>query len=173
MDNPNEILDVVDAHDKVIGQVARGRVHEEALRHRAVHIFVFNSEGDLFVQKRSPNKDEFPNVWTSSCGGHVDSGEDYVDAARRELKEELSIDVQDPFSLKFIFKHGPCEGTRWEFIELFRLVWDHDICCCPEEISEGRWISIAHLSDWITRKPAVFAPSFRLLWERAQAWLVS
>ena len=87
--NPDELFVVVDAQDRVTGQAPRRQVHAEKWLHRAVHVLVHDDQGRIFLQLRSPSKDTFPNCWDSSCSGHVDSGEDYPIAARRELGEEL------------------------------------------------------------------------------------
>ncbi|MDP7586167.1 MAG: NUDIX domain-containing protein, partial [Verrucomicrobiota bacterium] len=79
-----EIFDVVDANDQVIGQKTRSEVHRLGLRHRAIHLLVFNAEGELFLQKRSTKKDCFPGTWDSSVSGHVDAGETYDACAQRE-----------------------------------------------------------------------------------------
>jgi hypothetical protein len=84
----HELLDVVDENDNVITVKTRGEIHAQGLMHRAVHILVFNSDGELFLQKRSLSKDEQPGKWDSSAAGHLDSGEDYHDCARREIAEE-------------------------------------------------------------------------------------
>ena len=89
-----EIFDVVNERDKVIGQNPRSEVHARGLLHRAVHVLVFNSRGEIFLQKRSMKKDRQPGVWDSSCSGHVDSGENYDETAVRELREELGLKVQ-------------------------------------------------------------------------------
>jgi len=87
----HELLDVVDENDNVVAVKTRGEIHARGLMHRAVHILLFNSSGELFLQKRSLAKDEQPGKWDSSAAGHVDSGEDYADCARREIGEELGI----------------------------------------------------------------------------------
>src|SRR5882724_4390992 len=91
-----EIFDVVNERDEVIGQNLRREVHRLGLRHRAVHVLVFNRRGELFLQKRSMTKDTFPGAWDSSASGHVDSGEDYDACAIRELREEIGLETKHP-----------------------------------------------------------------------------
>ena len=71
----------------------RSEVHRLGLLHRAVHVLVFNSRGEIFLQKRSMTKDREPGKWDSSSSGHVDSGEDYDACAVRELREEIGLIV--------------------------------------------------------------------------------
>ena len=89
-----EIFDVVDADDRVIDQQPRSEVHRLGLRHRAIHLLVFNAAGELFLQKRSMKKDCFPGTWDSSASGHVDSGESYDACALREPPEELGLELE-------------------------------------------------------------------------------
>ena len=88
-----EIFDVVNERDEVIGQQSRSEVHRLGLMHRAVHVLVFNAAGQVFLQKRSMKKDRQPGLWDSSASGHVDSGEDYDACAVRELREEIGLQL--------------------------------------------------------------------------------
>ena len=88
---PEEIFDVVNDRDEVIDRKPRSEVHRLGLLHRAVHVLVFNSHGQIFLQKRSMKKDRQPGVWDSSASGHVDSGEDYDTTAVREVWEEIGL----------------------------------------------------------------------------------
>lgn len=87
----DEIFDIVNERDEVIGQRTRGDVHRLGLKHRAVHVLVVNAHGEIFLQKRSMQKDTFPGAWDSSASGHLDTGEDYDACAVRELWEELGL----------------------------------------------------------------------------------
>ncbi|MBV9463394.1 MAG: NUDIX domain-containing protein, partial [Verrucomicrobiae bacterium] len=136
------------------------------LRHRAVHIWVFNPSQELFVQKRSLAKDVAPGKWDSSCCGHVDSGEDYEIAALRELSEELGIRVR-PEQLIFRFKIDACEETGQEFVKVYELRHGGPFVLQPEEISDGRWIDLPGLERWTENEPDAFAVSFRHIWS---AW---
>jgi isopentenyldiphosphate isomerase len=91
-----ELLDVVDANDRVTGVRTRGEVHSLGLMHRSVHILIFNSKGEMFIQKRSMTKDNNPGLWDSSAADHLDCGEDYLDCATRELAEELGVVTTEP-----------------------------------------------------------------------------
>ena len=91
-DNPDEIFDLIDADDRVIGQVRRGDAHRNpSLLHRSVQVLLFSSDDRLLLQHRSESKDLFPGYYSASASGHVDSGEDYVSAASREMHEELGV----------------------------------------------------------------------------------
>ncbi|MEM8549313.1 MAG: NUDIX domain-containing protein, partial [Verrucomicrobiota bacterium] len=165
--DPNELFDVVNQHDEVLFQCKRSEVHRRRLFHRAVHILVYNSRGEVYLQRRSPTKDTYPNRWTTSCSGHVDAGETYATAAVRELSEELGICIENTDTLELLFSESPRRATGYEFIEVSRLSWDGPITPDPEEISEGKWFTPAALTEAIATVPDDFAPSARLVWERA------
>ena len=163
---PEERFDVVDREDCVLCSEARSVVHREALLHRAVHVFVFNARGELFLQRRSMSKDTAPGKWVSSCSGHVDSGEDYDHAARRELGEEIGLD--DPDDLVRVFKEPACRPTGNEFVWVYQCHSEGPFRLDPEEVSEGQWISPEALNRWIAERPRDFAWSFTHLWEKYQ-----
>lgn len=97
-DNLEEILDVVDEEDRVIGQATREEVHRnKKLIHRSIGVAVSNDKGELFLQQRSATKDTDPNKWTISCSGHVGAGDDYLATVYRELEEELGIRIFHSF----------------------------------------------------------------------------
>ena len=90
----DEIFDVVNERDEVIGQETRQEVHRRGLLHRAVHVLIYNGKGEIFLQKRSMTKDSCPGLWDSSASGHVDSGEEYDACSVREVREELGVDLR-------------------------------------------------------------------------------
>jgi isopentenyl-diphosphate delta-isomerase type 1 len=171
-----DVFDVVDEHDRVLHQETRAEVHRRRLLHRAVHILVFNSRGDIYAQCRSATKDTYPGRWTTSCSGHVDAGEDYNHAAFRELAEELGLELPpassatakhealNPLIVPFV-KYPPCRDTGWEFIWIYSLITDAPITPDPAEVSEGRWLSPAGLDAWMLAEPRAFTPSFLLVWK--------
>jgi isopentenyl-diphosphate delta-isomerase type 1 len=162
--DPAELFDVVDEHDRVISRARRREVHARNLLHRAVHILVHDGQGRIFLQRRSLAKDTFPGCWDSSCSGHLDAGEDYATAARRELVEELGWS-DDRLALRPVVKLGASAGTGWEFIEIFLLgPVEGPFTLNPKEITEGRWISPADLAAELERAPDAFAGAMRLLW---------
>lgn len=163
-----ESFDVVDEQDRVIGRESRGVVHATGLRHRAVHIFVFNGRGELFLQKRSMWKDKHPRKWDSSAAGHLDSGEEYMAAARRELREELGVDP-DRASLREIGALSPSEMTGWEFVRIFLALHDGPFRWPPAEIEWGGFFPVEVVRDWSEAHPEDFAPGFLECWRVWQA----
>ena len=144
MQNPNELFDVVDADDRVIGRATRWQVHARGLRHRAVHILIFDPTGCLFVQKRSATKDTFPGCYDSSASGHLKSGEDYGTCAVREVHEELGLETTRRH-LRRHFKIAACAQTGWEFVWVYSLHGDYRPRPDPDEIERGAFLSRAEV----------------------------
>jgi len=155
----NEIYDVVDGDNRVTGQATRREIHDKGLLHRSVHTLVFDEEGRLFLQKRSAQKDENPGLWDTSSAGHLDSGEGYPEAARRELKEELDIDERP----KPVVKLAACWETAWEHVEVFACTTVQPIRIDPGEIAEGRYFTLDEIARAIAETPDRFPPTFRLI----------
>ena len=159
-----EMLDVVDAEDRVIGVSARGDVHSLGLMHRSVHILVFNSRGELFLQKRSQSKDSNPGLWDSSAAGHLECGEDYPDCATRELAEELAIEVATP--LEYLFRLTASPRTGMEHCRVYRCIHDGPFQLQAEEIQAGKWVGIAQMDRRAADQDATLTSSLRLIWEK-------
>lgn len=165
-----EWLDIVDENDIVIGRAPRDQIHAEGHRHRSSHVMLFNSRDEVFVQLRSMNKDNSPGLWDTSAAGHVDSGEDYLGCAVRELYEELGVQLA-PESLHEISRLQPDKRTGFEFIQLYTAVSDQTLVLQTEEVSDGRWVSPSELQNWIERESGNFTDSFLTLWQLVRAVL--
>lgn len=159
-----EIFDVVNERDEVIGRAPRSEVHRRKLHHRAVHVFVFNTKGELFLQKRSMKKDMHPGTWDSSASGHLDSGEDYDTCAVREVREELGVSL--PATPRRVFKIDSCVETGHEFVWIYHCRHEGPFDLHPDEIDTGDWFAPAAITDWIREKPHEFASAFVLIWQR-------
>ena len=159
----DELFDVVDGDDRVIGQATRGRVHAEGLLHRAVHCWVVRPSGALVLQMRSPGKDQYPSTWTSSASGHVDAGETYRVAIGREVAEELGLSDE---SLSLLAKVAACEELSREHTELYICRTDAALTPDPSEIA---YLEERPVREWIAeleRSPGDFSPSIRYLLTR-------
>lgn len=158
-----EMFDIVNEHNEVIGRRPRSEVHRLGLKHRAVHVLVFNKQGAVFLQKRSAVKDTFPGAWDSSASGHLDTGEDYADAALRELGEELGWRPAHP--LERLFSLGACADTGQEFVRVYRCRGEGPFALHPSEIECGGWFSTDTVDRWLENTPQEFASAFRLIWK--------
>lgn len=162
----DEIFDVVNERNEVLRQETRREVHAQNLLHRAVHIFVRNAAGEIFLQKRSHLKDKMPERWDSSAAGHLDAGEDYLPCAVRELEEELGIRTTAD-RLTRAAAVPARETTGWEFVELFITDWSGKLHWPAAEIECGEWFAPDTVDQWIAARPQDFAEGFIECWK---AW---
>jgi len=158
-----ELLDVVDEHNQVIGQATRGECHSQGLMHRSVHIFLLNDDGHLYIQKRSAHKDTFAGAHDSSVAGHVDAGEGYYDCAIREMGEELGLSA-DQVELVQVGELGPSEDNGFEHVRFYLARTTHTPQPNPEEVAEGYFLTLDQVEDLIGQPETVFAPTFRILY---------
>jgi len=157
-----EIFDVVNERDEVVGQAPRKDVHAHGLLHRAVHVLVFNARGQLFLQKRSMTKDTAKGKWDSSASGHLDSGEDYDKCAVREVWEEIGLKLDR--TPERILRIEACADTGQEFVWVYRCTSEGPFTLHPEEIERGDWFAPEEVTRWVTEQPRDFARAFVLIW---------
>jgi 16S rRNA (adenine1518-N6/adenine1519-N6)-dimethyltransferase len=152
-----ERFDVVDEQDRVLRSEFRDVIHVNNLLHRAVHMLLFNASGELYLQKRSIWKDRNPGLWDSSAAGHVDSGEDYLTAARRELQEELGIEAPPLTPLTHL---TPSESNGWEFIQAYQGHHEGPFEPAPMEVETGAFFPLEKIRAWARKSPTDFSPVF-------------
>jgi len=138
------------------------------LLHQAVHIFVVNTQGELFLQKRSQTKDIQPGKWDTSVGGHVDAGEEPFEAALRELREELGVEAGEPVFLYHYLWRSPVES---EVIRSFRLSYDGPFQLQASELDDGRFWSLTEIESTLGKD--VFTPNFEYEWPKIRPYVES
>ena len=155
----DEFLDVVNDDDVVTGRDLRSVVHQRGLQHRGVHIFLFTRGGQLLVQRRSKDRAASPSLLDCSVSEHVQAGEDYMTAAARGLKEELSLEEIDLQPIvTFRMNYGPNDN---EISQLFQGFVDPErVQFDPVEIEKVAYHTFAELLDWMTTKEADFCRWF-------------
>jgi isopentenyldiphosphate isomerase len=137
-DNPDEIFDLVDELDNVIGQVRRGDAHRNPkLLHRSVQALVFDGAGRVLLQLRSLRKDLFPGYYCASASGHVIAGDTYEETARRELEEELGVSAP----LTFLGKALVPSAQETEITALFLARSDGPFQFNPVETDGGAFFT--------------------------------
>ncbi len=168
MSEPEEIFDVVDPHDQVIGQASRADVHRDNLLHRSVHAIMINDEGEIFLQHRAPHRDNNPNLWDSSVAGHLQTGENYDEAMIRETMEEISVRLEMP--PQKLFKLNASKITDYEFCWIYRIVHNGPFEIDTHEAVEGRWFNRQDLDQWIKESPHQLTSAFQLIWKKYKEW---
>jgi isopentenyl-diphosphate delta-isomerase type 1 len=168
---PDEIFDVVDEHDVPVARATRAEVHALRLRHRAVHVLVFGTDGRVFLQQRSRLKDTSPGLWNSSCSGHLDAGEEYDAAAVRELAEEIGLVVTPATRLVRLVKLTPSRDSGWEFAWVYEARGDGPFTLHPAEVERGEWFTVAEVRRALAERPKDFSRAFAYLWPKAMAAL--
>jgi len=151
----------VNKDDEVIGYGSREEAIEKGIIHRIVRVFVFNSNGELLIQKRSATV-HLPNKWDQSAAGHVDEGEDYTAAAIRELKEEVGITASKLTAVtKFYTEEDDDSEVKKRFNEIYVLAdYDGDVQIDTDEVSEYKWIDPTKLKNWIRNSPEYMTQGF-------------
>lgn len=155
-DTTEEFLEITDSHGKTTGIALRSEVHgNPALIHRVVHVLVFNKKGELFLQKRSETKDVAPGKWDTSVGGHVNSGEDLLQAAKREMEEELGISECNP---EFLYSYIHTNSYETELVNTYSCAYDGKISFNKEEIDVVRLWDISEIKNHLGRN--IFSDNF-------------
>jgi isopentenyldiphosphate isomerase len=141
LDSSEEILDLVNENDEVIGQIRRGDAYAQGVTNfRVIDAFIRNSEGKLFIPRRHKNKKMFPNRLDTSVGGHVESGETYEEALKKEAKEELNIDISLT-SFRVLGKMTPHGDKTAAFITVFEIESDETPDYNRDDFSEHYWLT--------------------------------
>ncbi len=149
--NPaEEIVAIVDEENQVIGAVTRKIMRQQGLIHRASYILVFNTQGELFIQKRSQDKDIYPGYWDLAAGGVVLEGESYEESAKRELNEELGI---SGVKLRPLFDQYFADESNRVWGRIFACTSNGPFTLQVEEIDYGRFISLEEIEALNQREP--------------------
>ena len=154
-----EYLDVVNKEDIVVNRQTRQKCVEQGLLHRAVVVFLKNHLGDTYLQKRSRQVLFYPGYWCASATGHVSSGESYLEAAKREVREELGIECHLSELGRFTspkWKIGRL--VEWEHITVFEGVADNPKIVLSDETEEGRFLTPSEFKRLVEKQPGMFTP---------------
>ncbi|MBF9071325.1 NUDIX domain-containing protein [Streptacidiphilus fuscans] len=163
--NEDEVLDVVDADDNVVGQATRREVMDRRLRHRCVFILATDDDGRIFVHRRTPQKIVFPSLYDVFVGGVVDAGESYDAAAKREAEEELGVTGIEPEHL-FTFLYESADHS-W-FSAVYRARTPVEVAPQVEEVAWHAFLTPDQLAAELPGWDVV--PDGLEAWHRLQAW---
>ncbi len=162
MDNQQELFPVVDESGQVIGSATRGECHSGSkLLHPVVHLHVFNSKGDIYLQKRPEWKDIQPGKWDTAVGGHIDYGETPEEALHREVREELGITKFCPEQLDmYVFE----SQRERELVYVNRTTYDGEICPSAAELDGGRFWTMQEIHEAMGK--GILTPNFESEFKR-------
>lgn len=156
----SETLILVDENDKFLGTEEKMKVHIDGLLHRAFSVMIFNSKGQLLVQKRAENKYHSAKLWANSCCGHPRPNEDNMKAAQRRLQEELGFSCRllkiTELSYSLELQDGLYER---EYTHIFAGIYDGNLELNPNEVSEVNWETPNDL-----RKKSILSPKLYARW---------
>jgi len=157
----DEVVAIVDEHNQIVGACPRREMRATCLPHRAVYILVFNSLGELFLQKRTPTKDVYPGHYDVAAGGVVLAGEAYEEAAARELAEELGISGM-ALTPHFDFYHEDEDNRVWG--RAYSCEWDGSVRLQEEEVESGTFLPVRDVLHLARTNP--FTPDSLLVLRR-------
>jgi isopentenyl-diphosphate Delta-isomerase len=148
-DNPNESFYWVDEQDKVLGAISRIDAHSDPTKiHRAVLILITNNQNQMLFQKRSLNKDLYGGYWSLACGGHVTYGQEYHQAADREVYEELGIHPHLFYVTKALLKNNQEQEQCQIYLCRIEGTPDH---YDKSEVAELKWIQMADIPLFVSQ----------------------
>jgi len=161
-DNSEELFPLVNETGHVVGKATRGACHDGSrLLHPVVHLHVFNSRGELYLQKRPAWKDIQPGKWDTAVGGHVDYGETPEEALQREVREELGITDFTPEQMgMYVFD----SKRERELVYVNRAIYDGPVRPSAEELDGGRFWTLEEIRKAMGQ--GVLTPNFESEFKR-------
>jgi len=170
----DEPLILVDSNDNVLGYDSKGACHDgNGKLHRAFSIFLFNSAGQLMLQKRSVQKRLWPGYWSNSCCSHPRKGETDLAAAERRIEEELGVTPKLQYLFRFEYQADFGElGAEHELCSIYIAKSDGPISVNVNEVDDWKFIDVVELERELENNPSDYSPWLKLEWPRirAQHW---
>lgn len=155
---------LVDEKDNVVGEMEKMEAHQKGILHRAFSILIFNSKGELLLQKRSVKKYHSGGLWTNACCSHPTTDEPIHDATRKRLQHEMGIELQPEFAYKFIYKTKLDRNLiEYELDYVFIGVFDGTPTINQDEVEDWKFMSISSIRQDITKKPELYSAWFKLI----------
>lgn len=166
----SEELILVDGDDNETGYLSKAECHDgSGILHRAFSVFLFNSAGELLMQKRAGGKRLWPLFWSNSCCSHPRRGESMAEATIRRIEQELGIRASVEFIYKFTYQASYGElGAEHELCSVYLARSDDEVAANRHEIAAERFITAEALSAELAENDDVFTPWFKLEWRCLQ-----
>ena len=168
-----EEIILVDEQDNAIGTMEKMEAHRKGVLHRAFSVVLFNSNGELLLQKRANNKYHSGGLWTNTCCSHPFPDETINDAAQRRLRHEMGITLKPEFAFKFIYR-TPLDKSliEHELDHVFIGTFDGTPVINKDEVSEWKFMSLSELKNDMERSPEIYTVWFRLIVNHPQMELI-
>jgi isopentenyl-diphosphate delta-isomerase len=161
-----EFVVLVNPADEVLGLMEKQQAHINGLLHRAFSVFLFNDKGEMLLQKRASGKYHSPGQWTNAVCSHPRNNENYLDGAKRRVKEELGIETELAEKFDFIYKADVGSGLwEHELDHVFIGTYNSEFNLNKDEVEEVRYISIEDLDKEIAENPEKFTEWFKIILE--------
>lgn len=159
-----ESVILVDENDNAVGTMEKIEAHKKGKLHRAFSVLIFNSKGDILLQKRAKTKYHSGGLWTNACCSHPMPGEKMEDAVRRRLKEEMGMDLQPEFSYKFIYK-TPLDQNLFEheYDHVYVATFNGEPLINTDEVEDWKFVNVSWLQKDIALHPEQYTYWFRLM----------
>ena len=151
---------LVDENDNEVGTGDKIKTHQEGKLHRAFSIFVFNSKGELLLQKRVKSKYHSGGLWTNTCCSHPRPGEHIEKAVHRRLREEMGFDCDLREVTNFTYKAELGELTEHEFDHVFIGFYDGEIRPDENEVDDFKFVTMDELRANIAKNPENYTAWF-------------
>lgn len=167
-------IQVVNEDDQPIGGASLKEVYGQGLLHRVVLIVLKDGQGRILLQRRGPKVATNANRWDVSAAGHVDEGENYSEAASRELSEEVGVTSATLNEIVHYRTNFVLEGYRLNrFLKIYgaEISADTKFTINPEELSEVRWFETHTLETQMLRHPEEFNNDFKEIFHKIKTWL--
>ncbi len=168
-----EYVVLVDENDNEIGKEEKLKAHQNGGKlHRAISVFVFNTKGELLLQRRALTKYHAPGLWANTCCSHPRPGESVKDAAKRRVKEEMGFECEVEEMFALIYKADVGNGlTEYEYDHIFIGIWEGEPNPNPEEVSEWKWVKVEEIEKDIKQNPEKYTPWFRIIFPKVMEYL--
>ena len=155
---------LVDEQDNELGSMEKMEAHRKGVLHRAFSVLLFNSKGEVLLQKRSSTKYHSAGLWTNTCCSHPKPTESIQSAVRRRLKEEMGIDIQPEFAYKFLYKVAlENELIEHELDHVYIGMFNNEPIINSTEVENWRFANLADIREDIRQNPKAYTYWFRLI----------
>ncbi|MEO1052709.1 MAG: isopentenyl-diphosphate Delta-isomerase [Bacteroidota bacterium] len=155
---------LVDEHDHTIGEMEKLKAHQEGVLHRAFSILIFNTKGEILLQKRAQSKYHSGGLWTNTCCSHPRPGESIIDAANRRLVEEMGIEADLQFQYKFIYQVVlENDLIEYEYDHVLTGQFDGEPQLNPEEAEDWKYIDPEFVENDLTQNPEDYTFWFKAI----------